>query len=130
MSDPMFILFVESQERSREFYKSVLQSEPTLDVEGMTMFEIAGKISMGLMPETNISKILGTEVPNPSQGNGIPRCEIYLFVDNPDARLQDIEAAGGTRISKMSERSWGDSVAYGMDPDGHIIALAKLAETN
>ncbi|MDF1541189.1 MAG: hypothetical protein P1Q69_19985 [Candidatus Thorarchaeota archaeon] len=129
MANPMFILFVESQKRSREFYKSVLQSEPTLDVEGMTMFDIAEKISLGLMPEPNISSILGSGVPNPSQGNGIPRCEVYLFVENPDARLQDVMDAGGTIISNMSERSWGDSVAYGMDPDGHIIALAKQKET-
>ncbi len=128
MPNPMFILFVESQERSREFYKSVLQSEPTLDVEGMTMFDIAEKISLGLMPEPNISSILGSGAPNPSQGNGIPRCEIYLFVEDPDAHLQDIEDSGGRMISMMSERSWGDYVAYGMDPDGHIIALAKSSD--
>jgi predicted enzyme related to lactoylglutathione lyase len=92
------------------------------------MFSIAGKFSIGLMPEENIHKILGDHVPHPSQGNGIPRCELYLFVESPDSRLMDVADAGGSVISEMSERSWGDSVAYGMDPDGHIIALAKSME--
>ena len=128
MPNPMFILFVESQERSREFYRSVLQLEPSMDVDGMTMFNITDSFSIGLMPELNISRILGSEIPNPSEGNGIPRCELYLFVDNPNERLEILVSAGGKRISEMTARSWGDDVAYGLDPDGHVIALAKLKE--
>ncbi len=129
MAAPMFILFVESQERSREFYRSVLQLEPSIDVDGMTMFNITDSFSIGLMPELNISRILGSEVPNPSQGNGIPRCELYLFVDDPNERLEILVSDGGKRISEMTERSWGDDVAYGLDPDGHVIALAKSMKT-
>ncbi len=129
MAAPMFILFVESQERSREFYRSVLQLEPSMDVDGMTMFNITDSFSIGLMPELNISRILGSEVPNPSQGNGIPRCEVYLFVDDPNERLEILVSAGGKRISEVTERSWGDDVAYGLDPDGHVIALAKLKDS-
>ena len=125
MPDPMFILFVESQERSRDFYRAVLQQEPSIDVDGMTMFDFSDSFSIGLMPEVNMSRILGAEVPNPSQGNGIPRCEVYLFVDNPNERLEILVSDGGRKISEMVERSWGDEVAYGLDPDGHVVALAK-----
>jgi len=124
MSNPMVILFVESQSRSREFYQKLLQVEPSMDVDGMTMFTIDETFTFGLMPEANISKILGKEVPNPSEGNGIPRCELYLFVQDPDAYMQRLIRAGGTRISELQERPWGDKVAYGADSDGHIVALA------
>jgi predicted enzyme related to lactoylglutathione lyase len=130
MPDPMFILFVKDQGSSREFYRAVLQMDPSLDVEGMTMFNIDDKMSIGLMPADNIHSVLDSMIPNPTTGDGIPRCEIYLFVENPEERLQKIEAAGGKKISYLKKRSWGDEVAYGLDPDGHIIALAKLSNSS
>ncbi len=121
----MIIFFVESQERSREFYRTFLQKEPSVDVEGMTMFEIDNSFVLGLMPETGIAKILGESVPHPSRGNGIPRCELYLFVKNLERAIERLVQAGGRLVSNVVERDWGDRVAYGTDLDRHVIALAQ-----
>ena len=37
--------------------------------------------------------------------------------------------AGAKIISGFALRDWGDNVAYVIDPDGHIIALAEKAKS-
>jgi predicted enzyme related to lactoylglutathione lyase len=122
---PIFILYVQSQERSKLFYKSVLMKEPRLDVPGMTEFMLTDHSVLGLMPENGIAKILSEKTPHPSEGNGIPRNEIYLYVEDPENYYDRAIRAGGKEISKFEERNWGDSVAYCSDPDGHILAFSK-----
>lgn len=126
MNEAIFIIYVKDQNRSRDFYKSVLGLEPVLDVPGMTEFKINDYSKLGIMPEEGIAKILGNEVPHPETGNGIPRCEIYLYTDSPQKYIDRVAAAGGKLISNLELRSWGEEAAYGADPDGHIIALAKV----
>ncbi len=124
----IFIIYVKDQRRSRDFYESVLNIEPVLDVPGMTEFKINDFTKLGIMPEEGIAKILGNEVPNPESGNGIPRCEIYLYTDTPQQYIERLVAYGGKLISNLELRSWGEEAAYGADPDGHIIAFAKVKD--
>jgi len=121
----MIILYVADQQRSRNFYKAILNKEPSLDVPGMTEFELNEKTQLGLMPENGIVKILGDSLPHPAIGNGIPRCEIYIAVDNVAEAFDNLIKRGGKAISEPQIRNWGHFVAYGSDPDGHVIALAK-----
>jgi lactoylglutathione lyase len=121
----MIILYVGLQERSKLFYQTILQKKPVLDVPGMTEFILTDNFKLGLMPEKGIAKILVPHTAHPESGNGIPRCELYLFVDNPSEALQNAVSAGANEISKAEIRDWGDLVAYCADPDGHIIAFAK-----
>ncbi|MCP4123307.1 MAG: hypothetical protein GY751_16260 [Bacteroidetes bacterium] len=124
-NDMMIILYVADQQRSKEFYETVLDRKPELNVPGMTSFKVREGISLGLMPETGIEKILGDAVPSPGSGNGIPRCELYLFVNDPDENLEVALNAGAKIISRSKERNWGDLAAYCADPDGHILAFAR-----
>lgn len=120
----LFILYVAEQQRSRDFYRAVLQSEPILDVPGMTEFRLNDSAILGLMPEAGIARIIGSE-PDPASGNGIPRAELYLPVDDVEAALGRLLAAGGKLLSAPAARNWGDHAGYGMDPDGHVIAFAR-----
>jgi len=43
------------------------------------------------------------------------------------ARLLRQQEVGGLGISPPTLRPWGDTVAYGADPDGHIVAFASRA---
>ena len=54
----MFILYVSDQQASRDFFTTVLEREPVLDVPGMTEFNLLDGSSLGLMPETGIQKLL------------------------------------------------------------------------
>jgi len=121
----MIILYVKDQQRSKIFYETILRQKPVLDVPGMTEFLLTENFKLGLMPEKGIAKILIPFTPHPEKGNGIPRCELYFFIGNPDEALELAVKSGAKEIGKTEVRDWGDTVAYCADPDGHIIAFAK-----
>ena len=121
----MIILYVADQKRSTQFYETILRKKSLINVPGMTEFQISDIFLLGLMPESGIAKILGNKAKHPETGNGIPRCELYLIVEGPQESLQLALSAGGKEISPAEMRSWGDTVAYCSDPDGHIIAFAR-----
>lgn len=125
MTKTQFIIYVKDQQKSTDFYKAVLNLSPVLDVPGMTEFQLSEDTKLGLMPETAIKKILRDFTPDPSSGNGIPRCEIYIYVDSPSEYFSRSISSGAVKIDDEKARDWGDSVAYCADPDGHILAFAK-----
>jgi len=119
------ILYVSDQSFSKDFYRKTLQLEPVLDVPGITEFEINPLCKLGLMPENGMARIIAEKAPHPATGNGIPRCELYLSVEDVDSYYQRAIKHGGKEISTKQERDWGDTVAYVADRDGHIIAFAE-----
>ncbi|MBV2196028.1 MAG: lactoylglutathione lyase [Flavobacterium sp.] len=119
-----FILYVSNQEKSRDFYQILLQQKPSLDVSGMTEFTLNDFVKIGLMPNDGIAKVITPKLPHPTSGIGIPRCELYLQVDNIETIFEEAKQAGSTEISPITLRDWGDYVGYISDFDGHVIALA------
>jgi len=125
MEEIEFIIYVADQGKSKVFYEQLLQIKPGLDVPGMTEFNLADSVKLGLMPESGIATILSGKMPHPNQGNGIPRCELYLKVQNAGEYLKRGIQSGGKEISKLKKRDWGDNVGYISDLDGHIIAFVE-----
>ena len=119
------ILYVSSQEDSRQFYTKLFRREPDLHVPGMTEFVVSENCKIGLMPNQGIAKILGDKAPHPDSGNGIPRCELYFYVENVQLEFDHAIESGAALISGIADRDWGDKVCYFSDPDGHIIAFAE-----
>ena len=119
------ILYVSDQHASTEFYATVLDRPPRLDVPGMTEFELAPGSVLGLMPEAGIRALLGDTIADPAAARGIPRAEIYLRVDDDPAGWHARALAAGAReLSPPAMRDWGDVAAYSLDPDGHVLAFA------
>lgn len=75
--------------------------------------------------ESGIVRLLGPGLPDPATARGIPRAELYLVLDDPESYTYRALAAGGTELSPMLLRSWGDTAAYVLDPDGHVLAFAR-----
>jgi len=125
IKDTITILYVADQNRSKEFYKKVLNLEPILDVPGMTEFQISQNHKLGLMPEDGIEKILTDKVPSPKSANGVPRCELYMLVDNPKRYFKRALEENAKLVSELSLRNWGDFVGYVSDPDGNVLAFAQ-----
>jgi len=123
----LFVLYVSSQEDSARFYARVLAMEPTLHVPGMTEFTVSETCRLGLMPERGIRKLLGQALPDPAGAAGIPRSEVYLLVEDPDACHQRALSSGAIELSPLAERDWGDPAAYSLDPDGHVLVFARSA---
>lgn len=119
-----FILYVADQAKSATFYRTLLGQAPTLDVPGMTEFELGQGAKLGLMPEQGIAKITSGPLPHPAQGSGVPRCELYLLVEDLPQAVRRAEEAGAMPVDAAADRDWGHRVAYYADTDGHVIALA------
>lgn len=119
------ILYVNDQETSCKFYQNIFRKNPDLNVPGMTEFNLSNDCKIGLMPNKGIAKILADKIPHPDSGNGIPRCELYLYVDDIQIEFENATKSGAKLISPIIVRDWGDKVCYFSDPDGHIIAFAE-----
>lgn len=119
-----FILYVKDQQRSCHFYSMLLKKPPVLNVAGMTEFLLSDQVKLGLMPESGIAKIITPACVNPSSGSGIPRCELYLTIDNADEWFAHALSCGALLVQESKNRDWGACVGYVADPDGHIIAFA------
>ena len=119
------ILYVNDQQLSTEFYSKIFRQNPELNVPGMTEFQLAENFKLGLMPNNGIAKILAHKTPHPESGNGIPRCELYLYVEDIELEFTNAVNTGAKLISAIQHRNWGDKACYFADPDGHIIAFAQ-----
>ncbi len=119
------ILYVSDQEKSAQFYQKIFRKIPDLNVPGMSEFILSDVCKVGLMPINGIIKILNGKTQDPNIGNGIPRCELYLLVDNVETEFKNATNCGASLVSPILEMDWGDRVCYFMDPDGHIIAFAE-----
>lgn len=123
-----FILYVKDQAQSAGFYTRVLGCASSLNVPGMTEFALSETCVLGLMPEAGIKRLLGEKLPDPAQAAGIPRSEIYLYVENPSEYHRRALEAGAIELSALADRDWSDRAAYSLDPDGHVLAFAEKRE--
>jgi len=121
-----FVLYVRDQAASARFYSRALATEPRLDVPGMTEFAI-GDAVLGLMPEAGIRRLLGDSIGDPASARVAPRAEIYLVIDDPVAFVARATDAGGRVLSPLAPRDWGHDAAYVADPDGHVVAFARVS---
>ena len=124
------ILYVNDQQASVDFYTKLFRQNPDVDVPGMTEFKLAENCKLGLMPNKGIAKILAGNTPHPNRGNGIPRCELYFYVENIELEFDNAIKIGANLISPIEDRDWGDRVCYFSDIDGHIIAFAEKLSNN
>ncbi len=120
-----FIFYVDDQASATVFYSSVLDASPSLEVPGMTQFNLPGGSTLGLMPSEGIKRLLGERLPDPNTAAGIPRAELYLIVEDPRTYHQRAIEAGGLELSPVEPRDWGDIAGYCLDPDGHVLAFAN-----
>ena len=118
------ILYISNQKKSTDFYTNLLDKKPILNVPGMTELQLNPFTKLGLMPEKGIAKILHN-MPNPELANGIPKCELYLFVNDVKKTFDKAVKLGAKEINLPQERDWGDFVGYVSDFDGNILAFAK-----
>lgn len=129
-NDLMIILYVKDLERSKDFYTTLLNVIPCLEEPSMVEMPITDSTRIGLMPGDGIVKILDDKIENPNNNLETPRCELYIYVDQPTRYYQQAIALGATGICPAKYQNWGDYVAYVRDFDGNILAFASrgLAE--
>ncbi len=127
MIEAYFILYVEDQIRSTEFYEAALGVKATLQVPGITEFELTQSTILAVMPESGIKNLLGDALPDPAQARGVPRAEVYLMVDDPAACHERAINAGAVELRPLARTDWSHDVAYSLDPDSHVLAFAQIS---
>ena|SRR5690554_1661977 len=90
------------RQASTDFYTKLFHKNPELSVPGMTEFKLAENCKLGLMPR--IAKILSGKTPHPEQGNGIPRCKLYFYVENIKQEFDNATKIGAKLISPIEDR--------------------------
>ena len=123
-----FILYVADQARSTIFYETLLGIPPSLNVPGMTEFELGNDVVLGVMPERAIGRLLGVAVADPNIGADVIRGEIYLVVEDPANYHARALSLGARELSVLLRRDWGHDVAYSVDPDGYVLAFACVSD--
>jgi uncharacterized glyoxalase superfamily protein PhnB len=75
------------------------------------------------MPEKGIAKLFPANIPHQRKANVVPRCELYLKLEDVQQYYDKAITLGASTINTPKIRDWGDFVGYFMDFDGHIIAF-------
>lgn len=123
-----FILFVADQAQSKAFYETLFGIPPSLNVPGMTEFELGNDVILGVMPERGIGRLLGVAVADANSSAGVVRGEIYLVVADPADYHARALSLGARELSALLRRDWGHDVAYSVDPDGYVLAFACVSD--
>lgn len=85
--------------------------------------------SLGLFQREAYAGMVGAEPAELDEGRVAP-AYLYVRVDNLDATLARLEAAGARSLNPPADRSWGERAAWFADPDGNVVAVAqRVAET-
>jgi lactoylglutathione lyase len=53
-----------------------------------------------------------------------PRHEMFVYVDDVDAALGDLQRAGASVLREPAEMPWGERVGFVTDPEGNVVTLA------
>ena len=127
LSEPISIktvFYVEDLDTSKQFYATILDQTPILDAPELVEFQLMPNVKLGLVPLRGIVRTLNLAVRHRPEGC-MPACEICLQHEDPEGCLVLFEAAGGKLIQPLKHMDWGEEVAYGLDPDGHMIAFSR-----
>jgi lactoylglutathione lyase len=79
------------------------------------------QIGLGLMTSP-VSPIHGRPL-RPASGH---RIELCAYVDDVDATVERIRAAGFSIVTEPLDQPWGERVAYVEDPDENLVMLAAV----
>jgi lactoylglutathione lyase len=115
------VLYVGDLRRSVAFYSLLgYESVYQFPLEGDPHYVglERGDSSLGIAhtswPEAQLGITVGTA----------PRFELFLYVDDVDAQVETLRAAGYKIVQEPANMPWGERQAYAFDPDQNPVALA------
>lgn len=125
MNKTYFIIYVDNLDKTKMFYKLLFDIKPIIDEPGMCELELPNGAVLGIMSNSSLEKLFGTEYSINEKKRSSPKFEFYFQVDNAEALYQKALQLGALELRKFAEMDWGDKVAYCINHDGHILAFAE-----
>jgi lactoylglutathione lyase len=115
-------LFVEDEQRSKEFYERVFEIPAVDEGEGTVIFKF-DNLFLRLLTRGEAEKEMLGQVPLADSDSGAS-FKLATFVDDADARCAELEERGVPIIYGPVDRPWGVRNAAFRDPDGHIWSFS------
>lgn len=119
------MLSVESLQRSLAFYADLLGGErsyqfpPQGDPVFVTLAIGQTEIGLGLLGG---GPPLHGQPLRPATGH---RVELCVYVDDLDAMVERLRAAGVPFLLEPTAQPWGERIAYVTDPDSNLVMLVQ-----
>ncbi len=117
------ILAVDDVARATAFYRAAFGWAQLVDVPVYAELELPGGMRLGLYQRDGYARNTGRPASRTEPGT-VTATELYLHVDELDAAIAAIRAAGGEELSPRARRDWGDDAAYFADLDANVIVVA------
>ncbi|MFP7465181.1 VOC family protein [Bacillus safensis] len=114
------ILYVNDVEASIYFYQHVLGFPIKLRVESYVEFD-TGDVTLSINSRQDVKEALGLPVPETNQTS--QTFEIGFVVDDVEQTIASMKEKGVPIIKEPAKKTWGQTVAYVSDPDGHFIEI-------
>jgi catechol 2,3-dioxygenase-like lactoylglutathione lyase family enzyme len=115
-------LGVSDLDRSRRFYRSLLDIEPRDTPPEVVFFEL-GKTWLSLYSRESLAADAGL-APEGSGFSGITLSHNVRSQEQVDEVLRQAEAAGAKILKRGHRASWGGYIGYFSDPDGYVWEVA------
>jgi lactoylglutathione lyase len=125
MSDLFFpVVYTPDVARSVRFYESLgferqYQFPPEGEPGYVTLRRGTGRL--GIVTTDSPKELIGVEL-----GSG-PRFELFVYVEDVDASIDALRAAGVPVLLEPQVMPWGERIAYVCDPDGNPVVVAESA---
>jgi catechol 2,3-dioxygenase-like lactoylglutathione lyase family enzyme len=123
------ILAVADLPRAVRFYRKAFGWPRAVDTPVYTEFELPDGNRLGLYRREGFGRNVGRLPARVARG-AITATELYLRVDDVAAVVRGLRAARVRELSPLAPRDWGDEVAYLADPDGNVLAVARLLDAS
>ncbi|WP_433021506.1 VOC family protein [Kribbella sp. CA-294648] len=65
--------------------------------------------------------------PEYKAASGTPAISLWLYVDDCDATVERVRAAGGRITEEATDQPWGERIARAEDPDGNLLIFGQRA---
>jgi lactoylglutathione lyase len=121
------ILAVRDFHRMQSFYTRAFDWVTTVATGNYVEFELPGGQRIGLCEREGFGRNFG-EAPAAEAEGGVRPFELYLYAVNLEDQIESLTNAGARLLSAPAARDWGDDVAYVADPEGTVLAIARVRD--
>lgn len=116
------VVVTDNVDRLKIFYRDVLGLPLQADEGNYIQFG-AGQSHLSIIARDVIGRIAGERGKLRPGDKGF-RFELYFRVADAEAASSKLRKSGAVLVSALSPRPWGDRVAYFLDPDENLVAVA------
>ncbi|WP_449403265.1 VOC family protein [Exiguobacterium artemiae] len=115
------ILYITDPVKTRLFYHGLLGLSIKAEHGSYTEFE-TGSTILAFNTKEDVRSMIPYEIPDKTGQQSI---ELGFVTEDVAHVYEQIKNAGHQTVLPPTEKPWGQTVAYVLDPDGHLIELCS-----